>query len=142
MIYMEYDLCKSKYIELQKKFDSVLTEKERLFTKTQPKAIVYDKDHVQTSHDVNIVEEYVVALEKGQIDDKLNNLRALLDDRWKLLMLKEIELRKSQCKEDKIYTYRYLDGYNIGRIAKILNYSKSQVYRILQEIKDATICDK
>lgn len=135
MIYTEYELCKFKYMELQKRFDAVLTEKERLFTKTQPNAITYDKDHVQMSHDGNVLEDYVIALETGEIDKKIDNLRGLLDDRGKLLRLKEEELRKSTCREDKIYVMRFLDGMNVGLIAKRLNYSNSQVNRIIRKME-------
>lgn len=135
MIYTEYELCKFKYMELQKRFDAVLTEKERLFTKTQPNAITYDKDHVQMSHDGNVLEDYVIALETGEIDKKIDNLRGLLDDRGKLLRLKEEELRKSQIREDKIYVMRFLDGMNVGLIAKRLNYSNSQVNRIIRKME-------
>ena len=135
MIYTEYELCKFKYMELQKKFDAVLTEKERLFTKTQPNAITYDKDHVQMSHDGNVLEDYVIALETGEIDKKIDNLRGLLDDRGKLLRLKEEELRKSQIREDKIYVMRFLEGMNIGEIAKNLNFSRQEIHRKIKNMQ-------
>ena len=96
-------------MELQKRFDAVLTEKERLFTKTQPNAITYDKDHVQMSHDGNVLEDYVIALETGEIDKKIDNLRGLLDDRGKLLRLKEEELRKTHAVNNGVAKYT-LDG--------------------------------
>lgn len=135
MIYTEYELCKFKYMELQKRFDAVLTEKERLFTKTQPNAITYDKDHVQMSHDGNVLENYVIALETGEIDKKIDNLRGLLDDRGKLLRLKEEELRKSQIREDKIYVMRFLEGMNIGEIAKNLNFSRQEIHRKIKNMQ-------
>jgi predicted component of type VI protein secretion system len=135
MIYTEYELCKFKYMELQKRFDAVLTEKERLFTKTQPNAITYDKDHVQMSHDGNVLEDYVIALETGEIDKKIDNLRGLLDDRGKLLRLKEEELRKSQIREDKIYVMRFLEGMNIGEIAKNLNFSRQEIHRKIKNMQ-------
>lgn len=135
MIYQDYELCKSKYKEIQKRFDAVLTEKERLFVKTQPKAITYDKDHVQMSHDGNVLEDYVIALETGEIDKKIDNLRGLLDDRGKLLRLKEEELRKSQIREDKIYVMRFLEGMNIGEIAKNLNFSRQEIHRKIKNMQ-------
>ena len=135
MIYKEYEVCKFKYLELQKRFDAVLTEKERLFTKTQPNAITYDKDHIQMSHNGNVLEDYVISLEQGDIDNKIDNLRTLLDDRGKLLKLKEEELRKSPQKEDKIYVMRFLDGMHIGEIAKKLNYSKQNLYRDIKKME-------
>lgn len=133
MIYREYEVCKSKYRELQRNFDAVLTEKERLFVKTQPKAIVYDKDKVQSSHDVNVLEDYVTSCE--DIDKQLNELRRLLDDRWMLLKVKEEELRRSQDKKDKVYVLLYLDCISIRKVAETLNYSKTQVQRINSELR-------
>lgn len=133
MIYREYEVCKSKYRELQRNFDAVLTEKERLFVKTQPKAIVYNKDKVQSGHDVNVLEDYVTSCE--DIDKQLNELRRLLDDRWMLLKVKEEELRRSQDKKDKVYVLLYLDCISIRKVAETLNYSKTQVQRINSELR-------
>ena len=140
MIYLDYEMYRIIYLDLQEKFNNVLMEKERLFTKTQPNAIRYDKEKVQVPVGFNVMEEYVISLDEKKIDEQLNGLRQVLDDREKLLIMKEKELRKSQDKNDRIYVYRYLDGYGINRIARSLSYSKSQVYRILGDIKKR--CDK
>lgn len=135
MIYQEYEVCKAKYRELQRNFDEVLTEKERLFVKTQPKAITYDKDKVQSGHSGNTLEDYVVSCEEKHIDDKLNELKRLLEDRGMLLKVKEEELRRSQDKKDKIYTLLYLDCLSFRKVAEMLNYSKTKVQRINAELK-------
>ena len=140
MIYLEYEEYRIRYNELQVQFNAVLTEKESLFTKTQPNAIRYDKEKVQSSFDGNVLEEYVITMDEKGLDNKLNWLRQCLEDREKLLDMKEKELRKSQDKQDKIYVYRFLDGYGINRISRSLNYSKSQIYRILSQIQKR--CDK
>ena len=135
MIYREYEVCKSKYRELQRNFDAVLTEKERLFVKTQPKAIVYDKDKVQSSHDVNVLEDYVISCESKDIDNKLNELRRMLEDRLMLLKVKEEELRRSQDKKDRIYVLLYIDCMSIRKVAESLSYSKATIQRINKELK-------
>ncbi len=135
MIYRDYELCKSKYKEIQKRFDAVLTEKERLFVKTQPKAITYDKDKIQASHDANVLEDYVISCDDKNLDEKLNELRQLLEDRRMLLKVKEDELRRSQDKKDRIYVMLYLDCMSIRKVAESLNYSKTQVHRINEELK-------
>lgn len=140
MIYLEYEMYKIKYIESQEQFSMVLTEKERLLTKTMPSAIRYDKDKVQSSPTGNILEDYVVALEDEHIDEKLNQLRQILNDRKLLLEIKERELRQSQDMPDKVYVHRYIDGHGINRISRDLSYSKSQIYRILGQIEKR--CDK
>ena len=147
MVYPEYEEYKQRFIEAQRIFNEVLFEKEKLFTMTQPNAIRYDKDKVQISPNGSILDTYVIALEEQKVDAKLETVRMLLHDREKLLMLKENELRKSYDKFDKVYVLRFLDGMKINRVARNLNYSKSQVYRIFRQIqislnKDATKCDK
>ena len=135
MIYQEYEICKVKYRELQRNFDAVLTEKERLFVKTQPKAITYDKDKVQSGHNSNTLEEYVISCEEKHLDEELNELKRLLEDRGMLLKVKEEELRRSQDKKDRIYVLLYLDCISIRKVAEMLNYSKTQVQRINAELK-------
>lgn len=51
--YLEYECIKAKFVDLQEQFAKVLLEKERLFTRTLPSAIRYDKDKVQTLHDMD-----------------------------------------------------------------------------------------
>ena len=140
MIYLEYEAYRVKFLDLQEQFNHFLTEKERLFTRAMPNAIRYDKEHVQSSNDSNPLEEYAIALDEQKIDENLSRLRQLLEDREKLLNMKEMELRKSQDKFDRIYVNRFLDGYGINRLARSHNYSKSQVYRILGQIQKR--CDK
>ena len=134
MTYLEYERFKVKYNDLQERFALILMEKERLFTKVLPSAIRYDKDRVQSSIDGNPLENYVISLDEENIDEKLTQLRESLKDWEMLLKMKEKELRASHAIPDKIYVYRYIDGYGINKIAKTISYSKSQVYRILNQI--------
>lgn len=131
MIYLEFEKYRDKFLNAQQMFNNILIEQEQLFTKTQPNAIQYDKEKVSGGGGGNILENYVISLEDRQIHEKLSMLRQLLDDREKLLRQKESELRQSTNKYDKIYVLKYLEGYSISRVADKLNYSKSQIYRML-----------
>lgn len=135
MLYLEYERYKAKFYMAQKMFEDALLEKERLFTKTQPNAITYDRDPVQTSPNPNILDDYVIALETERIDEKLEPYRKMIKDRECLLDLKERELRKSPNIFDRIYVCKYLDGLSINRIVRTLNYSRPQVYRKLKRIQ-------
>ena len=146
MIYLEYERLRDRFRKTQELFNETLLEKEYIFSKTQPDAIRYDKECVKSSNCTNKLDEYVIEMDEKRIDERLSNLRQLLADREKLLTLKEDEIRKSYDKFDRIYCSRYIDGINPNRIAKMLNYSKSQIYRMLGQIqetirKDATRCD-
>ena len=135
MIYIEYEQYRCKYLDLQEQFNHFLTEKERILTKTLPNAIRYDKDKTSSSLDGNPLEDYVIELEESKVDESLDRIRQLLEDRERLLQLKEKELRMSQDVYDRIYRMKYLDCMGTNKIAKIMHYSRSQVYRILENIK-------
>ena len=144
--YVEYERIKERYNRLQGLFANVLLEKERLLTMTMPSAIRYDKDPVMNSIDQNPLEKYMEKVEDEGLDKKLSKYRQYLKDWGMLLTIKEDELRKSKQKHDRVYVLRIIEGYNIGRVARITNYSRSQIYRILKQIyrelrKDATNCD-
>ena len=117
MIYIEYEECLSKYRDIQNKFDDLLCQKEQ--TLNQP---WLDPNH------------------EDILDKDLASVRQILIDRVQLVKMKEEELRKSQDKYDRIYVNRFLDGYGMNRLARVNNYSKSQIYRILEQIKAR--CDK
>ena len=133
--YIDFERFKAKYAAAQEHFAEILLEKERLFTKTLPNAITYDKDLVDHSVDGNPLERYVLSLEEENIDSKLAKYRQFFAD-WDILMEhKERELRNSKALIDRIYVCRYLDGYGIRRISRELHFSQSQVYRKIQKIE-------
>lgn len=135
MIYMVYEEFRQKYLETQRKFDEILQEKEFLFTKTQPKSPNWDKIGENGNQVNNKFDDYLVVKESKRIDERLTEIKSILDDRERLLMLKEQELRSSKNNVDKIYKMKYVDKLNISRIVKASNYSRAQVYRILENIK-------
>ncbi len=134
--YLEYECIKAKFVDLQEQFAKVLLEKERLFTRTLPSAIRYDKDKVQTTVDGNPLEDFVISAEEKRLDAKIKRLRHHLSDWGVLLSVKEVALRKSTLLTDRIYVMRYLDGYGVNKMCKILHYEKSRIYQILQGIED------
>lgn len=133
MIYEEY---KNKYYETQREYDIILTEKEKLFRMTQPSAIKFDKEVVSGGVVDNMFERYLILKEEKKIDQRLEEIKSILDDRERLLKLKEQELRASTDVKDKIYKYKYLDKLKVFKIAKLVGYSEPQVYRILKAIRN------
>lgn len=61
MIYEEY---KNKYYETQREYDIILTEKEKLFSITQPSAIKFDKEIVSGGVVDNMFERYLILKEE------------------------------------------------------------------------------
>ena len=135
MVYLEYEAYKRKFLDVLINYNDILTEKENLFNKTQSIAIRYDRENVQHSVGDSGFDKYLVEKEAKRIDERLDEARQLLDDREKILKLKEVELRASTDKPDQIYCMRFLDYKRPHEMAKILNYSVSQIYRILDKIQ-------
>lgn len=136
MIYVIYEEYKNKYYETQKEYDIILNEKEKLFMITQPSAVKFDKEIVSGGTTDNTFDRYLILKEEKKIDQRLNEIKSILDDRERLLKLKEQELRASTSVQDKIYKYRYLDRLKVFKIAKLVGYSEPQIYRILKTIRN------
>ena len=132
--YLEYEQIKAKYTDLQERFARVLLEKERLFTRTLPSAIRYDKDKIQSTVDGSPLEDFVISVDTKEIDIKIKRLRHHLNDWGVLLTVKETALRKSPTLIDRIYVMRYLDGYSVNKVCRTLHYEKSRIYELLREI--------
>lgn len=131
MIYIEYERIKIKFYESQERFAQLMMRKEQIFADTLPSGIRYDKDVVQTSPTCPL-DKYVA--EMDDIENKIDQCRKCLKDWEFLLTFKEKELRASKLIIDRIYVMKYLDGFGIGKISKLISYSKSQVYRSIKDI--------
>lgn len=132
--FIEYERCKSMYTKLQEAFARALMEKERLFTRTLPSAIRYDKDKVQSTVDGNPLEDFVINCEDKELEERIARYRQHLKDWGMLLDIKEKELRQSRILLDRVYVCRYLENVSIKRMCGILNYSRPQVYRKLSQL--------
>lgn len=135
MLYIEYEEYKNKYYEVQRKYNQILNEKEELFAKTQPKATQITGEKTAGGKHINTFDDYLIQKEKKNIDQRLQEVKSILDDRERLVKLKEQELRNSNNSHDKIYRYRYIDRLTIEKTARLSSYSRSQVFNILNIIK-------
>ena len=135
MLYLDYERYALKYLESQKAVTDILDEKALIFQKTQPHSSISEQERGDGGTRVNKVEEYVIALERGHINERLAEAKAIMMDRMDMLRQKEKELRASTRKEDVVYVLKYLDGLGIKDIAYHINYSEAQVYRLLKIIR-------
>lgn len=135
MLYEEYEIYKNKYYEVQRKYNEILNEKEELFARTQPKATQITGEKTAGGKYTNTFDDYLIQKEKKNIDQRLEEVKSILDDRERLVKLKEQELRASNHSYDKIYRCRYIDRLTIEQTRRISNYSRSQVFNILKEIR-------
>lgn len=135
MIYLEYEECKKKYIEIKGALEWAIAEKEKAFMETQPKSTKFDKISVEGGVRSSAFDKYLITVEKKQLDAYIEEARKLVDTRFKLLKDKELELRNSNEWIDKIYVYRYIDKLPVKAMIHLIPYEEAQMYRILQEIK-------
>lgn len=135
MLYIEYEEYKNKYYEVQRKYNDILNEKEELFARTQPKATNITGEKTTGGKHENLFDEYLIQKERKNIDSRLEEVKSILNDRERLVKLKEQELRASNNSYDKIYRCRYIDRLTIEKTARISNYSRSQVFNILKVIR-------
>lgn len=143
MLYVEHYEYKNKYYKAQKDFDAILSEKEHLFAKTQPKATSYDKE-ITSGGTIkeNPFDQYVAKLLEDNIDARLKEAREILKDRELLLKLKESELKQSKDWYDIAYTYRYIEGYPVRKIGNKMPYCRSSIYNMLEKIEKNISLDK
>ena len=144
MVYIDYHNYLIKYHSAQKLVDRILDEKEIVFQKTQPKSTLadherdYDKKiNIHSSgrnENANVSEAYVIELEQKKITERLEDAKSIMQDRLVMVRQKEIELRESHNKYDRVYVMRYLDSMNARDIADSLDYSETHVFRMLRTI--------
>ena len=134
-MYKEYLVYKKKCETAQKIYDNIVSEKEELFISTQPKAVTYDTEKVAGGTPSNVFDDYLIQQEFKQLDERLDIARSILEDRIRLLRLKEEQLRHSSNPYDKAYVCRYLDRIQVYKVANEIGYSEPQTYRILRIIR-------
>jgi hypothetical protein len=135
MLYLDYIRYKIKYLDAQEAVNVILDEKTLLFQKTQPKSMRFENERVDGGTRVNQTEEYVIAMEQRQINERLSEAKTLLLERRDMLDQKEAELRVSKAKDDVVYVLKYLEHLDVKDICHEVSYSESQVYRILKIIR-------
>lgn len=135
MIYLEYEECKQKYIEIKGAYEWAITEKEKAFMETQPSATKFDKISVEGGVKSSPFDKYLITIEKKQLDAYIDEARKLVDARYKLLKEKELELRNSNEWIDRIYVYKFLDKLPVKSMIHLIPYEEAQMYRIINEIK-------
>ena len=144
MVCVEYEVYKELFNDALRLYNSILREQEELFQMTQPKAIKYNKDKVQSTP-TNLLEKYMALKDEKKIDERLEETKQVLKSRENLMKKKKNELIESKNISDLIYRYKFLEEIKVSHIAEMMGYSQSQVYRILDEIskkiKDAKKCE-
>ena len=134
--YLDYEESRAIYMGWIDSYKEAVAEKDEMLTKVLGGSIRYDKEAVQTSVSGSPLDDYVAAVESKGLDKRIDHARGMLDKWRDVLEVQEAELRRSHEIYDKVYVCRYIEGMTVRQIGRKLNYSKSQVFRIDQEIQD------
>lgn len=134
MIFAIYDEQKRLYEESLNRYAEALTAKEALFALTQPTAIDYSGEKVQTGRSGNPIETYIIKLQMSNVDKALAEAESIALMRKRNLERAREELEESRELADKVYRLKFLNCKSMPEIATELNYSKRQIYRILKQI--------
>lgn len=114
------------------RLESLKEKKQLYFNMTQPGTMDYSKDNVQGGVHKDLMTEYVIKIEKIdiEIDEKQKEIELLES------YLKKMEkcLRSMKGSLEKVFVARYIDGLNVNQVALRCNYSASHIYKILQVI--------
>lgn len=136
MLYVEYENYKNKLHKSQQVLDEIISEKEKLFAKTQPQSTNLDKEPTKGGVPGDKFFEYVKEIIDNKIEERIVAAKSIVKDREELLLSKEEELRRSKNEYDIIYTYYFLEYKSIRQIERKIYKSKSEIDRKLQKIKE------
>jgi len=140
MIFEEYESTWEKIRKKEKKLIELINKREELFDKTQPQGTKYDKELVDGKNPKNIIEEYII--QKEYMNEKINQLNTTLDDMYQILKRKREELKLSRNLYDRIYYLNYIEKLNIQKIANMIGYDRTSIWRHLKRIEKITTCNK
>lgn len=136
MLYLEYHELSKKYKNAEKRYYESLDQKSNLLSLVEPGTIKV-KEVISHSSRVNLDDKYITYILKNENLDKIINETRNNKDVLKYeLTKKEILLKNSQNIYDRIYYFKYIKNKKVNEFYKLINYSKRQIYRFIDEIKE------
>lgn len=131
-LFLEHYEIKRKYFDAKNKYNKLLEKKAMLIINVQPKATNLNKKNLCSEIKIDKFENFIERLET--LDPEIQQARNERDLQEYLLKKKEIELSDSIDILNRIYFLKYVKHYKIRVIAINTNYSRSQIYRKIDEI--------
>ena len=138
--FASYEFLRQKYLKAQRNFNSILEEKENLFSRTQPKSPNWDK--MPSSESENAFDSYLIAKEKTKIDQRIKEMQKIVDERRSLMRQKEQELYESKDLCDKIYRMKYLESKTVPDLMRKLHFGRTQIYKFISIVQSEIACLK
>ena len=136
LLFLDYEKFKIGYHAAQTQYNDLLNEKEALFTMTQPRSVRYDIERVSGGEHDDSFAQYLIKKEQLKLDERIDELRTILEARAELMDIKLDELKGSKDILDRVYWQRFILRKKVSEISILLNYSEPQVYRFIKTIKD------
>ena len=138
--YLEHNTRFCDYLLAKENLINITNEKDAVQARTEPK-ISYEERVSGTPK--NKTEEYVIEMERRQLNRRIAEAEAIIKAKKYLLDLAEEELRKSRDIYDLVYTKRWIDHKRPKDIYRELDlmgmgYSRSHIYEIIKRIKQTT----
>lgn len=135
VIYKEFEEYKDRYVKAQEEYKKIVDERDMLFIKTLPKSTKFDKEMVKGGSASNMFDEYLLKKERLGIDKRLKEAKEIFEDRQRLYKAKKEELMHSKDWYDIIYVNAFIYGLSSRKIERRIPYSKTQISRIIKQIK-------
>lgn len=134
MLYLEYNELLKKYKNAEKIYYNALDKKSSLLYLVEPHA-VQAKEIINSLSMTNPDEKIIMYVSQiEEVDKLINETRNNKDALNYELNKKEILLKNSQNIYDKIYYFKYIRGKRVNEFYRLINYSKRQIYRFIDEI--------
>lgn len=136
MLYVEYHDLLKKYKSAESSYYKALDKKSKLLYSVEPHATQIKELMVDYSYDNpdKAIIDYTVEIDS--INELINTTRNNKDVLDYELRKKEKELRYSHNIYDRVYVYKWLERKRVREYYRLLNYSRRQIYRFIDEIKE------
>lgn len=134
-MYLEYHELLKKYKDAARRYNEALEERSKLILDVLPKASQFKEVIVNgssTSPDFKLIAYTNEIDEVDKLINQSRNTRDMLNYELKKL---EIKMRSTGDVYDKIYCYRWIDKKSVYKFYRLIGYSKSQIYNLINEIK-------
>lgn len=135
-MWYEYRKALMELDQAQKDLKEVLDLQEEAFQMTQPKSMSTDTDGGRSTMYSDRAGDYLVRLERLNIEERLKVLREALAAKRERVEAVQKLLAVSGLLEDRIFYLRYIEHIPPQDIASKMHYSQSYVYRVLKKFEE------
>ena len=132
-LYIDYELSITAYRKTLIGINALITERERLFTKTQPHSVRYTEAHVEGGPHDDVFASYLVKTEA--LEKRISEAEGIASHRKTLVDQAEQLLKASKDTYDIIYYQKYVLNWTVRKISMHTLYSEPSIYRMLKAIE-------